>query len=133
METTQALEFVECAICLEVMQDPASLMCGHSICISHCDLLKKNTNGSVFDITCPHCRQLNHYTQPISINYALRAVIQALSSNKGGDNTSNSNAGEKDNVSSVPVQRKAKPVGLIQENGIWNVETVRQLQSFFGY
>jgi len=73
-----ALMNAECAICLEVMIDPVTLVCGHSLCHEHVVSLRSGRQGGHYRLTCPHCRAETLYQDSLRVNVSLRSVILTL-------------------------------------------------------
>ncbi|KAL0210233.1 hypothetical protein P9112_010317 [Eukaryota sp. TZLM1-RC] len=67
------MSHLECGICLQIMEQPTTLPCGHSFCRDRCLLPSKKQRSS-----CPQCRE----EIPLMchrINITLRDIIEASS------------------------------------------------------
>ena len=70
---------LECSICLELLDDPRTLPCGHWFCGPSKDCLKGQTFSSGA-IECAICRKLHTdiVIQDLPPNYALRSILETL-------------------------------------------------------
>ena len=77
----------ECSICLELLEDPRTLPCGHWFCGPSKDCLAGQTftTGS---IECAICRQVhkNIVVRDLPPNYTIRSVLEALRRQSGLSN-----------------------------------------------
>ncbi|KAL0205384.1 hypothetical protein P9112_000691 [Eukaryota sp. TZLM1-RC] len=67
------MSHLECGICLQIMEQPTTLPCGHSFCRDRCLLPSKKHNS-----TCPQCRE-EIPSMCHRINFTLRDIIEASS------------------------------------------------------
>ena len=66
----ELLSLLECAICNELMHEPASLLCGHSFCGSCLQLALARSRA------CPLCRRPCHTASAIQTNIALASIAR---------------------------------------------------------
>merc|ERR1711925_56555 len=69
------MEEGECALCLQVMEDPIQIPCGHTfcqLCLDDYVLSERN------DAKCPECRTVFAEFENYSINFALKNLIECL-------------------------------------------------------
>ncbi|KAL0206583.1 hypothetical protein P9112_001890 [Eukaryota sp. TZLM1-RC] len=67
------MSHLECGICLQIMEQPTTLPCGHSFCRDRCLLPSKKHNS-----TCPQCRE-EIPSMCHRINITLRDIIDSSS------------------------------------------------------
>ncbi|KAL0219569.1 hypothetical protein P9112_005222 [Eukaryota sp. TZLM1-RC] len=67
------MSHLECGICLQIMEQPTTLPCGHSFCRDRCLLPSKKHNS-----TCPQCRE-EIPSMCHRVNITLRDIIDASS------------------------------------------------------
>jgi phage FluMu protein Com len=69
------MEEGECAFCLQGMEDPIQIPCGHTFCQSCLDdYALSETN----DAKCPKCRTVFNEFENYSINFTLKSLIECL-------------------------------------------------------
>jgi len=103
-----ALMNVDCAICLEIMVDPVTLICGHSLCQEHVVSLREGRQGKQYRIVCPHCRAETVYQDSLRINVSLRSVILTLQAPLE----------EEGEFVTVAVSSQAQTLRFVQENRV---------------
>merc|ERR1711925_62897 len=69
------MEEGECAFCLQVMEDPIQIPCGHTFCQS---CLDDYALSETDDAKCPKCRTVFNEFENYSINFALKNLIECL-------------------------------------------------------
>lgn len=77
------MENLRCPIDKDIFEDPVTLNCGHSICLSCATILIKNNT-----IECPLDRKKHSLPlgrDSLSINYTLKTVIESLNLNSSND------------------------------------------------
>lgn len=78
----------ECSICLELLEDPRTLPCGHWFCGPTKDCLAGQT-FTTGDIECAICRKVhkNIVVRDLPPNYSIRSILEALRNQSGLPNT----------------------------------------------
>ena len=71
-ENEELLSLLECAICNELMHEPASLLCGHSFCGACLQLALVRSRA------CPLCRRPCHTASAIQTNIALASIARLV-------------------------------------------------------
>ena len=82
------LQNLECAICLDVFEEPRILTnCGHTLC-HQCivSMLKRNKNDNTLSIICPTCfketKLVNNDIKCLKINFQLLTVLDTVNKKK---------------------------------------------------
>uniref|UniRef100_A0A0N4ZMS7 RING-type domain-containing protein n=1 Tax=Parastrongyloides trichosuri TaxID=131310 RepID=A0A0N4ZMS7_PARTI len=78
-----------CPICLELYKDPRNLNCGHSLCLTCCNLLESNINKQEITkkkVACPICREDTEIpSQGLPKNYCLEEAISFILKSKNNN------------------------------------------------
>eukprot|EP00043_Microstomoeca_roanoka_P005166 m.54057 g.54057 ORF g.54057 m.54057 type:complete len:364 (-) comp12839_c0_seq1:100-1191(-) len=75
-QTGQLISALECGICLEVLQNPITLPCGHSFCSGCCKQLVSSSTGQYF--ACPLDRSKFPRCMPLGVAVTLRNIVTCL-------------------------------------------------------
>ena len=72
-KSTMNSEHIKCPVCLDAMDNPASLLCGHSGCkVCLKEWLKSKRE-------CPTCRAVVPHGFQLNVNIALKCIILEVS------------------------------------------------------
>ncbi|XP_073491877.1 uncharacterized protein [Aquarana catesbeiana] len=78
---------MECPVCIDILSDPTTLMCGHNFCMKCIETAFNNQKKN--NLFCPVCKQKYESRPILKINYALRKVARffksRLSKSNNGD------------------------------------------------
>jgi len=97
-----------CPICLELLKNPTTLRCGHSLCLEHIAQLRKPIpNSHAFEVQCPYCTQKFLYDSELSPNITLRDMVAILFGGQNGGGTSVQHA-EESQKQKQPAKKKKK-------------------------
>ncbi|CAI9607073.1 unnamed protein product, partial [Staurois parvus] len=69
---------MECPVCIDILSDPTTLMCGHNFCMKCIETALDNQNKNNF--FCPVCKQIYISRPKLKINYSLRKVARYFKS-----------------------------------------------------
>ena len=80
------LDHLQCALCLDIYDDPKCLVCNHSFCKTCIDeTLQFNNDGSA-TIDCPQCKKqtfidANKTTNDLLANFQIKGIVDAYNTN----------------------------------------------------
>ena len=80
------LDHLQCALCLDIYDDPKCLVCLHSFCKTCIDeTLQFNNDGSA-TIDCPQCKKqtfidANKTTNDLLANFQIKGIVDAYNTN----------------------------------------------------
>ncbi|XP_028680420.1 tripartite motif-containing protein 16-like [Erpetoichthys calabaricus] len=98
-----------CPVCLEVLKEPATLVCGHSYCMDCInDCWDKSDTKEAY--SCPQCRRTFNERPELNKNTVLAELIEKLKESKDDGGDSESYAGPDDVSCDVCTGRKLRAV-----------------------
>ncbi|XP_028680460.2 tripartite motif-containing protein 16-like isoform X5 [Erpetoichthys calabaricus] len=98
-----------CPVCLEVLKEPVTLVCGHSYCMDCInDCWDKSDKEETY--SCPQCRRTFNERPELNKNTVLTELIEKLKESKDDGGDSESYAGPKDVPCDVCTGRKLRAV-----------------------
>lgn len=73
MSLPQDIEMFKCSLCADLLHNPATLPCGHNICMHHVPNIVPSTGHSG---KCPECRAKISSGSNIGVNKLLKSIIE---------------------------------------------------------
>ena len=120
------LQNLECAICLDVFEEPRILTnCGHTLC-HQCivSMLKRNKNDNTLSIICPTCfketKLVNNDIKCLKINFQLLTVLDTVNKKK--------NNNFKYPRRNVKVSRSLPNIHKIDNKDIYSLENIEEVE-----
>lgn len=105
----KALKSLKCPVCLELLEDPVTIPCGHSYCLSCIeDCWTTQDHGDVY--SCPQCRRTFSPKPDINKNTTLAELAEELKTSCQYDAPDVSPAGPNDVECDICTDMKHKAV-----------------------
>jgi len=97
---------LECPICLEEMEEPHLLHCGHNLCAVCAPKTQSVGRGSTVVATCPLCRHKSSAPTAIGfpVNFALKETVQKAKKLKARYIEANKREEEEDKPHELTIQ-----------------------------